>query len=255
MNPSALLGELVVPPSALFVLAALGLGLRLVRRRRTGNAVLVVATGGWFALSLPIVAYRLTAGLQVHAPLDSTVERLDADAIVVLGGDLRADPLEYGGDEPGPLSLERARYAARLARRTGLPVLVSGGVLRPDRPALSAHMARFLVEELQVPVRWREERSHDTRENARFSAELLREAGTDSEGRPGRVALVTHAWHMRRAVREFERAGLVVVPAPTAAYPPPEDTAHGFVPRAGAFRMSCWAIHEWIGLLWYRLTG
>lgn len=240
---------LLLPPAALIALALVGLLLRFTGRRRLGRALTAMAALAAVALSLPRVAYALTQGLQgaPAVPPDATV--IAADVVVVLGGDLRADPAEYGGDEPGPLSLERCRYGAALARRTGLPLLVAGGVLRPDRPPLAAHLARFIERELGVAVRWREERSRSTRENARFTAELLRAEGVS------RVALVTHAWHMPRAARAFERAGLVVLPAPTAAVPPPEDWWHGWVPRSEAFQQSTYALHEWLGRAWYAWLG
>jgi uncharacterized SAM-binding protein YcdF (DUF218 family) len=148
-------------------------------------------------------------------------------------------------DVPGPLSLDRCRYGAYLARRTGLPLLVSGGVLRPDRPAVSLRLARFIEDELGVPVRWTEERSSTTLENARFTAELLRAEGIQ------RIALVTHAWHMPRARTAFERAGLDVLPAPTAEAPSPQDWQHGLVPSAESFQLSVRVLHEWIGRMWY----
>ncbi len=244
-----MLKALLLPPACLVCLAGLGVVLRVLGRRRLGRALVALSLATAVALSLPHVAYALTRGLQRHPPLAPDLGRLDVGAIVVLGGDLRADPPEYGGDEPGPLSLERCRYGAALAKRTGAPLLVSGGVLRPDRPPLAAHLARFIEGELGVAVRWREERSHTTRENARFTAELLRAEGVTQ------VAIVTHAWHMPRAVRAFERAGLAVVPAPTAALAPPEDVWRGWVPRSEAFLMSTYALHEWLGQLWYAVRG
>ena len=50
-----------------------------------------------------------------------------AQAIVVLGGGLYFDTPEYGGDTVGGSTLERLRYAATIARKTNLPVLVTGG--------------------------------------------------------------------------------------------------------------------------------
>ena len=41
-------------------------------------------------------------------------------------------------------------------------------------------MSRALQEDFGVPVRWREERSRNTFENALFSAEMLRQAGVGS---------------------------------------------------------------------------
>lgn len=244
-----LLRALFQPPVVLVVVGAVGLVLGWLNRKRSGRFLFGGAVVSAVLLSLPPVAELLVSGLQRDRALAPDVITLDADAIVVLGADHRADLAEYGGDEPGPLSLERCRYAARLARRSGLPLLVSGGVVRPDRPALSVTLARFIEDELGVPVRWREERSRSTGENARYSAELLRAEGLT------RVALVTHAWHMPRARRAFERAGLEVLSAPTAAVAPFERRPRGFLPSAAAFQNSVWALHEWLGCAWYALRG
>ena len=100
-----------------------------------------------------------------------------------------------------------------------------------------------------MPVRWTEERSHTTRENARFSAEIL--------GREGikKVAVVTHAWHMPRAIEVCEAVGFEVLPAPMSPATPPANLRDAVIPRASSLRDSSWAIHEWIGRLWYRLSS
>lgn len=242
---SADVKALLLPPGALILLGALGLLLVACRRRRLGGSLLVLSVASAVALTLPIVAEWGASTLQVDPPLPPDVTTLEADAIVVLSADFRADPPEYGVDVPGPLSLERCRYAAHLARRTGLPLLVSGGVLRPDRPAISVQLRRHLEDELGVAVRWTEERSRTTAENARFSAELLRAQGLQ------RVALVTHAWHMPRARAAFERAGLTVLAAPTAPAARAVDRLHGLVPRAESFQLSVRVLHEWVGRIWY----
>ena len=242
---SAALKALVLPPGVLILLAGFGLLLVLLRRRRLGWGLFGLSLVTAVALTLPLVSAYGVQTLQVDPPLPPDVTSLDAEAIVVLSADFRSDLPEYGVDVPGPLSLERCRYGAYLARRTGLPLLVSGGVLRPDRAAISVRLAAFIEEELGVPVRWKEERSRNTHENALFTAELLHAEGIQ------RVALVTHAWHLPRARIAFERAGLSVLPAPTAPASPPMDWQHGLVPSAQSLQLSVRVLHEWVGRLWY----
>lgn len=253
---------LVMPPTSLFL--AIALGLLLVRLapgkedrgkeqrrglRRLGLAAAWSGGLGLLALSTPLVAYWLLDGLQTAAPIPPDATTLDAGAIVVLSGDVDCDPPEYGSDQPGALTMQRTRYGAVLARRTGLPLLLAGGVLRPDRRPVSHVMRDFVQDELGVPVRWTEDRSTTTAENALFTAELLEKEGIR------RVALVTNAWHMPRAARAFERAGLEVLPAPTAPQAPPSRLSEALVPRGRSLRDSCWAVHEWIGRIWYRIRG
>ena len=94
-----------------------------------------------------------------------------------------------------------------LARRTGLPVLVSGGMLRDDDVPLGTLMAMSMVQTFGVTPRWVEAQSHTTWENAEYSAALLQPLGIHS------VYVVTHAWHMPRALLAFRHFGLHAVPA------------------------------------------
>jgi uncharacterized SAM-binding protein YcdF (DUF218 family) len=104
--------------------------------------------------------------------------------------------------------LERVRYGARLARLTGLPVLVTGGSVYGGET--EAKLMREVLElELGVPVQWAESRSRTTHENAKYSADILRAAGID------RIVVVAHGVDMARARAEFEDFGLKVTPAPT----------------------------------------
>jgi hypothetical protein len=102
-------------------------------------------------------------------------------AIIVLGGGLRQGALELAPNANQDVSketMERLRLAARLAKQTQLPILVTGG-LPPGAQAgdlsEAAAMARVLNDELGVRVSWIEGRSKTTQENATFSAKLLRD--------------------------------------------------------------------------------
>lgn len=253
MNPTArkVLEILVMPPFSLYLAIALGVtAAKLCKRRwmqRTGAWLALVSGACLVLMSVPFVAHILLNSLQVDPAIPSDQAKIDAEAIVVLAGDIDCDPAEYGQDQPGALSLMRCRYGAVLANRTGLPVLITGGVLRPDRRPVSHVLRDFVEEELHVAVRWTEDRATTTRGNADYSAAMLLEAGIT------RVALVTHAWHMPRSQRAFERAGLSVLPAPMGAHAGPSSFREGIVPRARAFQDSAWAIHEWIGRAWYWL--
>ena len=112
-------------------------------------------------------------------------------------------------------------------------------------------MRQVIQDDLGVPVRWVEERSRDTAENASLSAAMLRAEGI------GAVVLVTHAYHMPRARRAFEAAGLSVLPAPHdwAGVRPAGTFVRDLLPSAPALEASWLALHELTGMLWYRLRG
>jgi uncharacterized SAM-binding protein YcdF (DUF218 family) len=172
-----------------------------------------------------------------------------AAAIVVLGGGTYFHAPEYGADTVSEAALARLRYAAKLQRETGKPVLVSGGRPLDNDLSEAQQMKSVLENEFKVPVQWTEDASDNTLENARLSFRILQQAGIT------RIYLVTHAWHMPRAAMVFRRAGFDVVPAPTAFTTGYRTTLLSFLPNADALYASRIFVHEAIGLLWYRLKS
>lgn len=238
----------VLPPLSLFL--AFAIGWLIARRwRRIGRSLMALAFITLVLLCLPVVSGWLMYPLQSYPPVDPNRLPPGVGAIVILSADMQAVAPEYGVDIPGPLGLERVRYGAWLHQRTRLPILVSGGRVRAGTAPLAWQMQRVLTTEFQVPVRWIEDRSVDTHENALRSAELLNRDGIKS------VLLITHAWHMRRAMAAFQAVGLEPVAAPTRFIRPPAPVAQDFMPDASALRASAYALHEWFGLLWYYLSG
>lgn len=234
-----LTGMAVLPPVGPLLLLALGLAL-IPRRRTLGLAIAWFAGGFLMALSIPWVAGGLTLAVGgVSRPV--TPEELgQAQAIVVMGGGLRPAALEYGTDAPGTLTLERVRYAAFLARTSKVPLLVTGGPTANTRSEADV-MASILEREYSVSVRWREGRARNTRENALFSAEILKDAGVT------RVAVVSHAVDTRRVLREFRAVGLDPIAAPTDIPGSDVILPWDFIPNMGAFAASHLALYELLG--------
>lgn len=235
----------LLPPLNLLLVGGLGL-LLLARRPRLGKALVFVALAGLWLLSTPLVAARFLDSL---APPFQALDGSEAEAIVILGGGRVRDSLEYGGDTVKTFTLERLRHGARLARQLRKPVLVTGGAPEGEGVPEAQLMRALMRDEYRQPVRWMEARSRNTRENAYYSAEILTRAGVR------RIYLVSHAWHLARAMPEFERAGLTVVPAGTGYKRHGTAELFDFIPNAQALQNSYLASHEWIGLLWYRLRN
>jgi uncharacterized SAM-binding protein YcdF (DUF218 family) len=231
----AVLKALVLPPTGPLLLALLGLA--LWRRRPTLGAGLIW-TGllSLLVLSLPAVAALLIRSLDVAAPFDRT-RAAQSQAIVILGGGTRRAAPDYGGDTLATLTLERVRYGARIARLTGLPVLVTGGSTYGGITEAEL-MQEALQHEYGVPVRWAENRSRTTHENAQYSAALLRAAGI------GRVVLVAHAFDMRRARAEFAAAGIATEPAATGIPSREPRSAIDYLPGMGGLQGSYYALYE-----------
>jgi len=228
------LTALVLPPTGPLIVAFLGLA-TLRRWPRLGRRLAWLGVLTLLALSLPIVSAALVRSLDQSPPLN-LAQVGDAGAIVVLGGGVRHDAAEYGGDTLSRISLERVRYGALIARKTGLPVLVSGGPVFGTTPE-AAIMKRALEDEFGVNVRWAEVTSRNTHENAIGSAEILRTAGIRS------VILVAHSFDMPRAKAELVAAGLQVTLAPTGI-PDASCEPWDFLPSVGALQQSYYALYE-----------
>jgi uncharacterized SAM-binding protein YcdF (DUF218 family) len=235
--------EVLIPPASLPVLAILG-GLFARRRRRAGRALSILAVVGLFVLSLPDTARLLVWPLEQGLPLVPPAGRKPG-AIVILGGDVAQEA--DGRVTAGALSLERLRAGARLARKTRLPILVTGGPLGPGQPPIAELMAHSLARDFSTPAAWIEPAAKNTWQNARLSEAILLRHHIDS------IYVVTQAWHMRRALIAFAPLSLTVTAAPTLIDPPPSLAWHNFVPRVAAWQMSYFALHEWIGCAYYEL--
>jgi uncharacterized SAM-binding protein YcdF (DUF218 family) len=237
----------LLPPLSLVILLAAGLFFHR-RRPRLAMSLFLISTVALYALSTPWVGGVLLKSLEISTPI-SPAQLQTADAIVVLTGGRLLGAAEYGGDTLNGISLARLRYAAFLHRVSELPILASGGMGSRGALAESRIMQHVLQSEYGISARWIEDASSTTWENAQLSAALLKQAGVR------RIVLVTHAWHLRRAVPLFEAKGLVVIPAGTQFSSSNLDSIFGLLPNPVGLRDSTFALHEWLGILWYKLRS
>lgn len=231
----ALLKALVLPPTGPLLLSAVGLAL-ISRCPRLGRIFAAIGVSMLLVLSMPVVATILSRWVDSSPPLDPELAKT-AQAIVILGGGTRRNALEYGGDTLNRLTLERVRYGAKVARLVGLPVLVSGGSAHGGETEAKL-MQESLASEFGVHVRWAEDRSRTTHENAVYSAAILRAAGVR------RIVLVGHSFDIPRATAEFRREGLEVIAAPTGIPTRGSDGTLEFVPTIAGLQGSYYALYE-----------
>lgn len=241
---SQILAKLLLPPANLLILGAFSAWVAR-HRRRLGIFLGVLAAVLLYLLSTPVVANKLLRSLE---PKHAVALTPGVRAIVVLGGGVKAPTPEFAGETVNPFTLERLRYGARLHRATQLPILVTGGMLaRGQQRSEGELMAQSLREDFGVTTRWVESRAHTTEENAVLTAALLGPLGIKE------IYLVSHAWHMPRALAAFRAAGLAPVAAPTGFTTAFEADIREYIPDAKALLKSYYAMHEWIGLVWYRI--
>lgn len=249
------LSAIVLPPVPFFI--ALGFGVLWLARKRSllgWLTVLVASAGIWFSSTTlvgaalvrwltappPALSSGAVADLRALAPAQKT-------AVVVLGAGRDLFAPEYGASNLNPLGIERLRYGIWLSRATGLPLAFSGGLAHGAlEGSTEAEIAtRIAASEFGRPLKWTEQQSRDTAENATYTVALLRPQGIE------RIVLVTHGFHMQRAVAAFERAamragvGLSIVPAPLGL----ASRGDGWMPSAEGLFLSRVAVREWLGRL------
>jgi len=233
----------VLPPTIFIVGCIAGALIGLVRPR-IGTIVVLSSSILLYLFATPAVSiFLLDDELVMSVPTDPDLAR--AQAIVVLGGDYKFGDGGRVPDSVGLLTLERLAAAARLYRRLGLPVVVSGGPVGGSE-SLAKLMREELEQNFSVPVKWIEGRSRSTYQNALYTAELMKSTNINT------VIVVTQAWHMPRALWSFKRAGLNASP-----FSPPEAIRsidfRDFLPSVSALHNSFYALHEMFGLAYYRI--
>jgi len=246
---------LVIPPLPLLLLALLAL-LLLRRHPRLGRALGLLSVGLLWAVCTPFVGHGLVDVLTrppppLSAAQVAALEGAPRTAILVLGAGRKALAPEYGQPGLTGLTQDRLRLGWWLARQTGLPLGYSGGIGHGVSGGLTeADVVQLVTRREQgVPLRWAEDRSRDTNENARYSVAMLQADGITQ------LVLVTHGFHQQRALAAFRRAiaqsgqPMRLVPAPAGLNPPLGPELGDLLPSPDGLAHSRWAIHEWLGWL------
>jgi uncharacterized SAM-binding protein YcdF (DUF218 family) len=254
----ALISPLVLPPAGPSLLALLAVltivGLkRAPRVRRVAWGLVLVSLLALWLLSCHAVALRLTGWLlPLPSPVsESALASMRPQAVVVLGGGVLAQAPEYGAAQPSSATMARLRYGIRLARTHQLPLAFAGGRGWGGLGTVSEAEAvkRSATQDFGFEIRWLDDQSRDTRENAQRIAALLQSEGVR------RIALVSDAWHLPRATLEFERAGFQVLPAPTRLPLPLTRPALEWLPSAEGLTASRHVLREWLALRAARFSG
>jgi uncharacterized SAM-binding protein YcdF (DUF218 family) len=254
------LAALLLPPVPLLVLVLVGARLILWQRFL-----------GWMLVLLSVLLLWLGAcsgvGESMGRAFMSQPPALSADRIaalkkaaasgkpgvvvLMLGGGREAFAPEYGVASLSDPSLERLRYGVWVSRETGAPMMFSGGLGHASEPGTTeADVAAEIAQrEFLRPMRWVETKSRDTRENAQYSAALLRDLDVQQ------VVLVTHGWHMPRALRALkeaathEKAQWEIVPAPMGLGQSVERPALRWIPSAEGSQLVRAVLREKFALL------
>ncbi|MFO1268827.1 MAG: YdcF family protein [Rubrivivax sp.] len=250
-----LLTALLLPPVPFIALVLVGARLFSRYRARAWLVVLLGCAGIW-AMCTTAAGNALTHWLlpptrSLTANEVADLKKAPRTAIVVLGGGYRELAPEYGVSDLAYLSLDRLRYAMWLSRQTELPVMFAGGRGHGAPPGQSEAeiAARVAERDFGRALRWTETESRDTRENALRSVPLLHREGIE------RVVVVTHGFHMPRALDNFRKAAAIsapnlqIVAAPMGINPWFRPRLIDFFPTRGGYMQVSVAVHEFFGRL------
>jgi uncharacterized SAM-binding protein YcdF (DUF218 family) len=232
--------------SPLFLVITLVLLASIFRSKKAG----LVASGILIVSSLPVFSNKLMSCLESDYSLSSAASVKTADAIVVLSGMVRtikgANGLVYEWGEAS----DRIFAGIDLIKEKKAPVLIlTGGKLpwslgKPEGLHLRDISMKFGVPSEIILLT---EIVQNTDQEAKAVAKLIKKEKPN-------IILVTSAFHMSRAKRVFEAAGITVSPFPvdflSGAH---ETTILGFIPSAGAFQQTSFFFREVIGRLYYRI--
>lgn len=251
-----LIAALLLPPVPLLLLVLLGARM-ILWRRGLGWLVLLLSVAGLWLSGCSAVADWLQRELSrpglTLGPDEIAEIKRDAShtAIVVLGGGREDKAPEYGISNLQPQALERLRYGVWLSRATGAPLAFSGGTGYAQGPgaAEADTAARIAAQEFNRPLKWVESESRDTRENATMTLALLKPTNVDQ------IVLVTHGYHIRRAVRDFERAAqhagkaVRIIPAPMGLVVSDQRPMLRWMPSNQGFARTRDVLRDAIGML------
>lgn len=239
-----ILGQFALPPASLVLGLLVAAVLAVLGLRRLGRVVAFLALAQTIAFSMPLVSDLLMSPLQREARSEARAAAPCCyDSIVVLGGAIAPAMLPDFPDPSLTSASDRVWHAARLYKLGVAPrIIVTGGsvLLEQGRPTTSEAeaMRRFLTD-LGVPREAivEEGKALNTIQNIRLVRELVKD---------GKVALVTSAFHMPRALRLARLAGLNVSAFPTNWQGTPEARLgwENWMPSSSAQAISGQAMWE-----------
>jgi uncharacterized SAM-binding protein YcdF (DUF218 family) len=250
---SKIFGALLIPSNLIIAIGAVGLMLTWSRFQSVGRKLIACS------LAALLVCGYFPIGTLLLVPLETRFSSWKAEdgepaGIIILGGGVELVLSAAYGSPVLDYEGSRIVVAAALARRYPNARLVYAGG-NPDlfqQEAKEADIAAAIFESLGIS-RDRlqiERQSRNTDENIRFSKAL-------ADPKPGeRWLLVTSAFHMPRSLGIFRKVGFVVQPYPvdwkTLGWPDLFKIQSNFL---SGLSLTNLAVHEWIGLIVYRMTG
>lgn len=239
----AIYSTVILPPISILLILFI-YAFWLVRRDRLAGRWLLFILCIFYLLSTGFVGYGLLGALESRytPPLI-----ISGDVIVLLGGGATKDtPNMSWQGHPSGAAANRLLTAAHLYYRLKVPVIISGGQVG-EADGNEAVIYSNILQGVGVPLEKIiiEEKSLNTEQNAYFSSILIKQYGFQ------RPILLTSAFHMERAIKEFANQGVQAEAYPTD-YRMNINNAlswRQFVPSMNALNATNMALKEWAGIM------
>jgi uncharacterized SAM-binding protein YcdF (DUF218 family) len=244
-----LITPFILPPG-IFILVLISSGVLIIflKRRKIGIFNLALGLLLWIFCSALFSNYLLGS---LESGFDVSPD-VTGDCIILLGGGIIDRVPDFSGfGAPTDSMLARIVTAVRVQKKLDVPIIVSGAKMYGNLSSEAQIAKRFMVDlgvvEGQIIL---EENARDTYENAKYAQEICLKKNYQ------KPILITSAFHMKRALLSFKKVGLDVTPYPAGFRSKNIQNVgwFGYLPRSGSLEATSDALHEYLGILFYRLA-
>ncbi|MCD6048292.1 MAG: hypothetical protein K0S08_1939 [Gammaproteobacteria bacterium] len=220
----------------------------LIAKRCFGITALVLALFVYWMSSSGVFTQWLAQSLQSSYRQPTGIQWQNSNAIVLLGAGEEKLP---GTDQVEPLSIAYARifeavklYENCKSSQRICKIITSGGdPLNTGKTEADVYAQKLIMLGVNPQDILLESNSKNTYQNALFTKQLLQQVCLAN------VALVTSAWHMRRAVLFFHQAGVLVSPAVSDYF----VAKAGIIPSSYNLILTDLMLHEYLGIVQFHL--
>lgn len=247
---SKITGPLINPAVILTILIVAGMFALMVRRRQFAVVFQLAALAIVVLLGVLPGATWLALPLETRFPADPILPP-HVIGIIALGGTERIDATATWRQpilsDPTPI----VKLVALARQYPNAKLVFSGGGSRSFSTLKEGDVVRAFLTEIGFDANRiiYETQSRNTLQNAVFTYQLVRPKPDEQ------WILVTQAISMPRAVAVFRHAGWNVIPAPAGYMTASQSPGFISVNILGGMQLAAVAIHEWVGLIAYRLMG
>lgn len=238
------LGGISHPLSEACAISAIGIAALVFKRRRSGIALIAAAIAWAYLCATPAFALLLYRGLAHQYPPKPPADYPHADAIVLVGGGPIPRPLQTWNANEDPALSTPLGFTLALYRHGKAPIVAAVG-----DSATPAFQHALLRQGLPGAVLRLAFGSQTTHQDSTYATRVVPPRSAPV------ILLVATALHMPRTLAAFRKQGYQPIPAPAEVQRWIARMPHTWLPHRGMLYFSRACLHEYIGLLYYRLRG